>query len=104
MSNSWRAGKGGWHPEAQLSWQLVVGTRTWRLPFSGFYERAPLKCAEPCPHQPVSSPSWLPASDPAVAQSGQRGVARMDGPASTDASARTCRWGVAERRGRGQPG
>lgn len=48
---SWKVGR---HPEAQLSWQLVVGTRTWRLLLSGFYERAPLERAEPCPHQPPS--------------------------------------------------
>lgn len=50
---------------------------------------------------PVSSPSWLPAFGPAASRSGQRGVARMDGPASTDASARTCRKGIAEMSGQG---
>lgn len=111
MSNPVRAGKGGCIPGPGLAVvQLVAGTGTQRLLLSGSYERASLRARrDQPPSPPVSSPSWLPAFGPAAARSGQRGVARTDGPASTAASARTCRWGIAEVRvracwGDGVPG
>ena len=91
MSNAVRARK-VLHPRARLSCGAAGGgdraTETaacWLL-----FEGTPVSSVSPALPTPVlASPSWLPAFGPAAARSGQRGVARTDGPASTAALART---------------